>query len=122
MKTNSHTHTKLCKHSKGTAEDYVKGDVHKGLYILGMSDHTPYPDNRFGYRMEFNELKEYIKKVQKAKVTYGHQIQLYCGLEIEYNPNMHDYYHQLKDMGIKYLVLGQHLLCKTFNIYKCIWT
>ncbi len=34
MKTNFHTHTSLCRHADGTAEDYVKSAVSNGLTQL----------------------------------------------------------------------------------------
>ena len=42
MKTNFHTHHKLCGHAGGTAEDYVLEAVEHGFEELGFSDHAPF--------------------------------------------------------------------------------
>ena len=52
-KTNYHTHTKRCMHATGTDADYVKAALDAGLDVLGFSDHGPFPDNRFDFRMPY---------------------------------------------------------------------
>ena len=53
MRTNFHTHTYRCKHAGGTEQDYVLAAINQEVSILGFSDHAPYPDDRFGLRMDF---------------------------------------------------------------------
>lgn len=119
MKTNYHTHTLRCQHASGSELDYVLAAISKGLSELGFSDHAPYIDNRFGLRMPYHELNDYIHEVHHLKKCYEDQIKIYCGLEIEYDPNQLNYYQNLKQQGIEYLVLGQHIYFKDeyINIY-----
>ena len=74
MLTNYHTHCELCRHAEGTVEDYVKQAITEGFDVLGMSDHLPYPDYDFGYRMEFAEIWDYITDVRDAQKKYGDKL------------------------------------------------
>ena len=53
MKSNFHTHTKRCCHAFGVEADYAKEAYDKGLSVLGFSDHAPFKDIDYGYRMQF---------------------------------------------------------------------
>lgn len=110
VKTNFHTHTKRCQHAEGEDIEYIQEAINAGFTILGFSDHAPHPDNRFGLRMKYSELDEYIKSMKKLKKQFQNQIQLRIGLEIEYDPQKLAYYEQLiNEKGIDYLALGQHI-------------
>ncbi len=116
MKTNYHTHTSRCKHAKGSAKDYLLMAIEKNLSILGFSDHAPYSDDRFGLRMDFCELEDYIKEVEMLKNEYKNEITVKSGLEIEYDPKEKDYYEKLlNDYNLDYLVLGQHFYINQNN-------
>ena len=52
MRSNFHTYR--CKHAGGTEQDYVLAAINQEVSILGFSDHAPYPDDRFGLRMDFS--------------------------------------------------------------------
>ncbi|WP_194191344.1 histidinol-phosphatase [Clostridium chrysemydis] len=107
-KVNFHTHTSRCLHAKGTDEEYVISAIEKGLDVLGFSDHAPYPDNRYGLRMQYNELDDYMNSILNLKKKYKNKISIKLGLEIEYNKkNLNYYKHLLNDFD--YLILGQHI-------------
>lgn len=109
MLTNFHTHAKRCLHAYGTEEDYVLEAIDKGLSLLGFSDHAPFPDHDFGYRMPYDELDGYISELNRLKEVYSERIKIYKGLEIEYHPEYLDYYQSLvTTMGLDYLALGEH--------------
>ena len=109
MLTNYHTHCELCRHAEGSVEDYVKQAVNEEFDILGMSDHLPYPDYDYGYRMEFAEIWDYITDVRDAQKQYGDRLSILLGFESEYLREYRRYYEELLDeYGVEYLVLGQH--------------
>ena len=111
IKTNFHTHTKRCQHAGGEDIEYIQEAINAGFTTLGFSDHAPYPDDRFGLRMKYSELDEYIETMKKLKEQFKNQIQLRIGLEIEYDSRKSAYYEQLiNEKGIDYLVLGQHIM------------
>lgn len=122
-KTNFHTHTTRCLHAGGADTEYVEAAIEAGMSILGFSDHAPYPDNRFGLRMQYEELDEYIESIKRLKNKFSDQIEIRVGLEIEYDSEKSTYYEQLlNEKSVEYLVLGQHIYVgpnKEFiNIYS----
>ena len=64
-KVNYHTHTRLCRHAGGAAEDYAAAAWQNSLDVLGFSDHAPFPDGRFGLRMQYDELEPYIRDLNR---------------------------------------------------------
>ncbi len=117
LTSNFHTHTDRCLHAYGKEKDYVKAAVNAGLDILGFSDHAPFMDKDYGLRMKYDELPEYVSEIDKLKKEYFGKIKLYTGLEIEYHPQYDDYYpYLLKNMGVEYLALGEHMYTIGGNI------
>lgn len=109
MLTNYHTHCSLCRHAEGSVEAYVQQAVSDGFDVLGMSDHVPYPNFDYGYRMEFAEIWDYICDVREAREKYGAKLKILLGFECEYMRDYRRYYEELlTEYGIEYLVLGQH--------------
>ena len=110
MKANYHTHTQRCLHASGSEEDYLRCALEAGLDVLGFSDHGPFPDRDFGWRMPFSELEEHFAAVKRLADEHASEIIIRQGLEIEYLPWYRPYYEQLIGEGkVDYLLLGQHL-------------
>ena len=109
-KTIFHVHGHRCKHASGEPEsEYIKRAVELGAEVIVFTDHAPFPENPFNYRMALNELKEYVQTLQELKVQYMDFIEVKIGLEIEYIPIYVDYYRELKEKwGMDILLLGQH--------------
>lgn len=109
MKANYHTHTKRCRHAGGTEEDYVRSALDAGLSVLGFSDHAPFPDHDYGYRMLYSELGDYFSAVGELAEANASQIRILKSLEIEYLPRYRDYYEMLlSQYQPDYLLLGEH--------------
>lgn len=123
MRTNYHTHTYRCHHASGTEEDYIIEGIEKNLKVLGFSDHGPFYDNRYGLRMDYKDLKDYVNVLKYLREKYKEKIDIKIGLEIEYDPRENDFYKKLYDeYNLDYLVLGQHFFMsrngKMKNIYE----
>ncbi len=121
IKTNYHTHMYLCKHAKGTVEDYVIEAIKNNFTDLGMSDHAPWHQlHDRSVRMEISDYPIYLKELSEAIDKYKDQINIYKGLEIEFFQNQDQaYIHFLKDMD--YLTLGQHYIemnKKLISVYR----
>lgn len=114
MITNLHTHTPRCRHASGTEEEYVRCALNAGLQTLGFSDHTPYPFPNGYYstfRMFPDELPGYVAAVEDVRKRYAGQLQIHLGVEAEYYPKyFKDMVAMVKDHGIEYMLLGQHML------------
>ena len=109
MKFNYHTHTQHCRHAGGLPEDYAKEACLHNLKILGFSDHAPFPDTDYGFRMPFSELDEYINECDEAKEKFKDKLQILKSLEIEWLPQYSDYYEKLlTEYKMDYLLLGEH--------------
>lgn len=132
QKTNYHTHTPLCRHALGqnTAE-YAKAAYDAGLSVLGFSDHAPFRDHEFGYRMDYSELPLYFKQVEELKEQYKNTMEIKKGLEIEYLPyytrkdypaERNYYEYLLEDQKCDYLLLGEHFFAdkngSIINLYN----
>ena len=110
MKANYHTHTQRCRHATGSEEDYLRYALEAGLDVLGFSDHAPFPDHDFGWRMRFDELEDHLATVKRLSEEQASEIIIRQGLEIEYLPMYRSYYERLIGGGkVDYLLLGQHL-------------
>jgi len=129
MKTNYHTHLKLCRHATGMTADYLKEAVRLGMTELGMTDHGPIPASFMDdepYRKHWQDgrmiLSEfhdvYLPDVAKASDRYQDKIRLWKGLEIEYVQG-HDDYHKMLLSHLDYLVLGIHYYIKDGIHYNC---
>ena len=114
MIANLHTHTPRCRHASGTEAEYVRCALDAGLQTLGFSDHTPYPFPNGYYstfRMFPEELAGYVAAVEDVRRRYAGQIQIHLGVEAEYYPKyFKDMVAMVKDQGIEYMLLGQHML------------
>ena len=114
MITNLHTHTPRCRHASGTEEEYVRCALNAGLQTLGFSDHTPYtfPNGYYStFRMFPDELPGYVAAVEDVRKRYAGQLQIHLGVEAEYYPKyFKDMVAMVKDHGIEYMLLGQHML------------
>lgn len=109
MKTNYHTHSQRCRHAQGTEEDYVRCALDAGVSILGFSEHAPFPDHDYGYRMPYEELSDHFSAVDRLAEKYASQMTILKGLEIEYLPKYIPYYERLlNEDHLDYLLLGEH--------------
>ena len=118
---NYHTHTFRCKHAGGSPADFAAAAVANHMQILGISDHMPYADDRFGLRMDMIEFEDYLKDIQTARDIFP-QLKIYSGLECEYLPQELDHLKMLRSR-LDYMLLGQHFFqdsqgtfCYTYDL------
>jgi len=120
-KANYHTHCDLCKHAKGSIEDYVLKAIEHGFDAIGITDHAPFDFlNERSVRMTSEEYPEYIRQLKHAIVHYLDFILIYRGLEIEYFNGYHKHHESLLE-HLDYLILGQHYIEKEgelLSVYK----
>jgi histidinol-phosphatase (PHP family) len=112
IKENFHTHTYRCKHAKGDVEDYVREAVKHDLEIIGISDHTALPDDRWHHiRMLFEELDGYVDAIDRAKIEFP-QIKVLKAMECEYDDEYHAFYKEnlLDERKFDYLIGAAHFI------------
>ena len=109
MKHIFHIHTKRCKHaSDENDEDYVKTALALEADAITFTDHSPFPDNPFGNRMDFEQLPEYINSLKTLQKKYQNKITVEYGLEVEFLPSKMSFYEELHKAGLFPLIIGQH--------------
>ena len=114
IKTNYHTHHKLCRHAQGTTVDYVKHAVRAGFTELGMSDHVYNENLPDRYRMLASEVNDYISDVRAIQKQFSDKIKIHLGFECEYVERDESYYETfLKDAD--YLILGHHYIRNAYG-------
>lgn len=107
--SNFHTHCNFCD-GKGEPEDYIKEAIKLGFRAIGFSSHAPLPMQEY-WVMRNDELQNYCNTISELKIAYKGQIELYLGLEIDYNPEViGDNYKRFMNMGLDYNIGAVHIL------------
>jgi histidinol-phosphatase (PHP family) len=86
----SHSHTQYSKHARGTVDELVRSAIARGVSILTITDHAPFPLDRSN-RLLRSELNRYFEDVNEAKHHYAEQITVLAGLESDYSPGYEPY-------------------------------
>jgi histidinol-phosphatase (PHP family) len=126
-----HTHNSLCRHAKGSIEDYVKKAVELNLNVIGASDHFPYeflsseisslddiPYQK--YAMTLEEVEGYILELERLKEKYKNKIQIKFAFEIDYFKNQEQVLNRyLKDYikKLDYILGSVHVLFGKAGIF-----
>lgn len=123
QRVNYHTHCDRCRHARGKAEEYVEQAVRAGVASLGFSDHMPFYDDRFGLRMPYAELDDYLHEITGLREAYQDRLSITRGFEGEYVREDNAYYEKLLSRDdCDYLLLGQHFYEKAdgelINVYQ----
>lgn len=118
---NFHTHTGRCKHATGNVADYIEAGIKLGMTEIGISDHTPLPDERWlNVRMPMKDLGDYIDEIDSAKKKYS-EIKILKAAECEYAPEYESFYNEvlLQEHSFDYLVGGVHYVPYHGNWINC---
>jgi histidinol-phosphatase (PHP family) len=93
MLVDYHTHNELCKHADGTLEEYIQHAIKIGLKEIGLSDHSPMPNNwDIEVRMYEEQFwTEYKPKVLALREKYKNQIIIKFAVEGDYYPGTEDW-------------------------------
>ena len=113
MKTNFHTHTYRCGHASGDVEDYVLCAIEADVEVLGISDHTPLPKNKWPEdRMSLEELDEYTLKIESAAEKHHHEITILKGMECDPHPTHMEFFSGSSQGFLQDLLLQ-------LDVFKC---
>ena len=84
--TNYHTHTIFCDGVEAP-ELYAEEAVRQSLKVLGYSAHAPLPFH-CTWTLPYEKYQNYLKTIHSLKAAYANQLEVLCGLEIDYIPNL----------------------------------
>lgn len=122
LQVNLHTHTVRCKHAVGSVKEYCQEAVKAGMKILGISEHSAFPDDRHGStRMAYKELEEYRQEIEDAKSLFP-TLTILAGLEVDVHPDfpLEFYQKELKErLDLDYMCAGVHFVHDKDS--KCIF-
>ena len=110
LQSNFHTHTALCKHASGNILDYCQSAFDLNFKTLGVSDHTPLPDNKWSsVRMSLSQLQDYCTQIEEARIKFP-SLRIFKGMECDWAPEYLDFYrsHLLRTLSFDYLIGAVH--------------
>lgn len=107
--SNFHSHCTFCD-GRSAPEDFLRFAVSKGFRAYGFSSHSPLPFETF-WNMSEVDMPEYLTEIDRLKKKYGHILEVYTGLEIDYldetfNPSI----PYFQDLPLDYRIGSVHFL------------
>lgn len=105
-----HVHSYRCGHAAMIDdEEYIKRAIELGANQIIFTDHAPFPNDKFSYRMPYSMMEEYLDTLVSLKHKYKDEIEVNVGFEVEYIPSYHDYIESLSNRDeVELLICGQH--------------
>lgn len=97
MIANYHTHTTFCD-GKNTPEEIVMQAIEKGFDAIGFSGHGYTP---FDLRYCMQDTEGYLREIERLKVKYKKDIQIYAGVE-------EDAFYPLDRSKFDYIIGSSH--------------
>ncbi len=110
---NYHVHSDYCD-GKNTLEEMVVAGIAAGLTSIGLSSHFPLPFPN-DWTMKAENLENYFNDIKNLKEKYASEIELYCGMEIDFFVDRQD----ISDLArmalprLDYSIMSIHTLGKT---------
>ncbi|MDX8405568.1 MAG: histidinol-phosphatase HisJ family protein [Mariprofundus sp.] len=91
-----HMHTPRCNHAIGAVQEYADAAIARGLQEIGMSDHSPMPDDfDKPWRMDRSEMDDYLREVEQARDACRGRLDLRIGLEADFHPGTEAYVKEM---------------------------
>lgn len=112
MPADYHTHTPLCGHAEGTAEQYITAAIAAGVSEYGISDHAPAQPEPFDdWRMLQSQLPDYYQFIEQARTAASERLAVRAGLECDWLPGCESWIEQLsQSYPWDYLIGSVHYL------------
>ena len=108
-RANFHTHT-VFSDGKEEAHLYVQEAINQNMGALGFSEHAPLPLNTT-WSMKAEVATAYIQEIRNLKEEYQSQIEIYCGLEVDYIPGLISVdAPQIKVLDLDYTIGAVHFV------------
>lgn len=123
MPADYHTHTPLCRHAKGTPEEYVARAVAAGLHEYGISDHAPMTPEPFDdWRMDVADMPRYLEWIERARAAAPDSLAIRCGLECDWLPGCERWTDKLSQMHEwDYLIGSVHYIAEKWDFDNPKW-
>lgn len=110
--TNYHTHCSFCD-GRWEPEVYAEKAISLGMKALGFSSHAPIPQEN-DWTMKPGRIDEYVRRIRTVQECYADDIEIYCGLEVDYIPGvMGPKSPEIEKAGLDYTIGSVHLIYDT---------
>lgn len=101
-------HTPLCRHAHGEPEEYAAQAFARGLKGIIVTCHNPTP-YRWWHCMDPEQLPDYLKSIERARVAWAGRIDVRAGIECDYLPDLEDYLReQLAGLELNHVLGSIH--------------
>lgn len=106
-----HMHTKLCKHARGEAHEFIETAIAAGITEIAFTDHIPLPDGfDLQHRMAENEIELYIRWIESLQIRYP-GIKIRLGIEADYIEGLEEYLFKfLNTYDFDVVIMAVHFL------------
>ena len=111
--TNFHTHT-TWSDGKSSADETIRQAITMQMTVLGFSDHIhlPFKNN---FAIVEGELPNYINEIRSLATVYRNEINILCGLEVDYIPGVVENFETIKNENkLDYLIGSVHMVTKNY--------
>jgi len=109
-----HTHNNFCD-GKQDINTLVNIAINQGVAQIGISSHAPIKFSN-KWNMDIDKLDEYLFEINKAKQSFGSQIEIYTSLEIDYIPhNSYDFDFFRNKLPLDFTIGSIHLVAHADN-------
>jgi histidinol-phosphatase (PHP family) len=88
-------------------EAYLQKAIENGTQYYGFADHAPMNFDK-EYRMDFDQMGEYLHDIEHLKTKYQNQITLLSGFEVDYLPGYMD--KRVLNADVDFLIGSVHFL------------
>ncbi|SDL85734.1 histidinol-phosphatase (PHP family) [Catalinimonas alkaloidigena] len=107
--TNYHSHCRYCD-GKGEPEVFAQRAIELGLDAYGFSSHGPVPFETT-WNMRAEDVTHYLSEIHQLREKYRDQIQLYCGMEVDFVPGLISVQHGIvREAGLDYTIGSIHFV------------
>jgi histidinol-phosphatase (PHP family) len=110
--TDLHVHPSPWSNGPGAFRSFARAALQNGVDILGFTEHGPsiHPDPR--YRgLDEKEIESYVSEISKLRDELRGQIQIFCGLELDYHPDYLQRYERIRrDFTIDFFLGSVHII------------
>ena len=104
-----HLHTRYSD-GNNDAYEYIEEAIRLGLISIGISDHSPVPLDS-SWAMKKNDLPKYINELNYLKKTYGKNINVYTGMELDYIQGLDiKKYIDFDELNLDYFIGSVHYI------------
>ena len=103
MWTNYHCHSHFCSGS-GEPEAYIQSALEKGVQAIGFSTNAPWPLKK-NVLKKSGLLQDYTKEVERLKLKYWEQMEVYKGMKVDFIPGVMGPDHRsIRAMNLDYTI------------------